>query len=80
MPRPRRQTNIQLLNSAFQNAVKISDDDSYEIKETTDYLTGEGARKQASDQTVREVKSKKKIDRKKKIEDKPINTRILLTR
>jgi hypothetical protein len=70
MPRPRRQTNIQLLNRAFDNIVKVS---SHEQKnETNDIVEGSGA--------SRVVKPKKKIDKQKKKDDQPINTRILLTR
>lgn len=66
MPRPRRQTNIQLLNAAMKNSLKVSQD----AEEPA--MTGSGA--------SREVKTKKRIEKQKKKEEKPINTRILLTR
>lgn len=69
MPRPRRQTNIQLLNAAFKNVVKVESDNEDEPKK------GMGVSRE-----LREVNTKKKITVKKKKEDKPINTRILLTR
>lgn len=69
MPKPRRQTNIQLLNRAFDNIVKISPEPKSNDNNT---MTGMG--------TSREVKPKKKIDSKKKKDDQPISTRILLTR
>jgi len=69
MPRPRRQTNIQLLNRAFDNIVKLEDS---ERKPPDTSMSGTGA--------SREVKPKKKLEVKKKKEHQPINTRILLTR
>lgn len=73
MPRRRRDTNIQLLNAAFKDAVKISEPyDTSPTKIPDDKMNGDGA--------SRQVKLKKSIARAKKIKEEPINTRILLTR
>lgn len=69
MPRPRRQTNIQLLNGAFNNIVKITSNHT-PAKDSS--MDGMGA--------SRVVNPKKKVDSKKKKDDQPISTRILLTR